>query len=68
MKDSDWLTGKRSARGPPPPQQASALRRPDGKAASLAGANIGDGSDLSGSLEVIFDSIKSDAKTYSVPA
>lgn len=34
----------------------------------FAGANTGDISDPSGSLEVIFDFIKSDAKTYSIPA
>lgn len=44
----------------------TAFRRSD-DAVVLTGTNIGDGSDLSGSLEVIFDFIKSDAKNLQHP-
>lgn len=44
------------------PNNPTAFRRSDGDAVNLAGTNIGEGSDLSGSLQVIFDFIKSDAE------
>lgn len=67
-QNSEGTTCARSRPGPRLPQQADGVEALRWRCWDFGGTNIGDGSDLSGSLEIIFDSIKSDAKTYSVPA
>lgn len=62
MQDSGGIPGGRSALNNP-----TVFRRSDGGAVIAAGTNVGEGSDLSGSLEVIFDFIKSDAENLQQP-